>query len=283
MRCMSPPFGRFGSRWRAAALATVFIVAVAEPSVGEPAQQEAFPSAEAASQSLYQAVQQQDDQAVIAILGADKELVSVGDDVLEKLEREQFVQKYEEMHRLVRERDGHEVLYIGAENWPFPVPLASQNGTWRFDVDAGRNEVLARRIGDNELTAIEACHALVALERRGRAKPGTDDFTAAVATLLASIESGNTSEPFHGYYFRILESRARSGAAPTGSSRSNHRASRAAAIIAYPAEYRSTGVMTFIVRGDDVVYEKNLGPNTSALAKAMTSYRPDGTWYASTD
>jgi hypothetical protein len=144
-------------------------------------------------------------------------------------------------------------LYIGAENWPFPIPLVSRNGVWRFDSDAGMHEIRYRRIGENEVTAIALCQALVAQSHPGAAD-ATDSITAA-------IESGDRPVAFHGYYFRRL---AGSG-------------NRFAAV-AYPAAYRSSGVMTFIVDPDGGAYEKDLGPNTGKVAGTMTGYRIDGTW-----
>jgi hypothetical protein len=258
------------------------IALTADPGLAKSVSKEIFSSPETASRALYLAVQQQDEQAIIALLGADKDLVSIGDEALDKLERERFTQKYREMHRLVPEPDGHVLLYIGAENWPFPIPLVSQDGAWRFDADAGRNEVLSRRIGQNEMTAIETCHALVAVERRGPAKPRSGDASTSTASLLASLQSDKPSGPFHGYYFRILASRTTSGPSHADGSPADGRANGAAAFIAYPAEYRSSGVMTFIVGKDDVVYEKDLGANTARLARATTNNRPDPTWSVST-
>ena len=272
MRGMSLTFRKFADRGRAAALATGMIALLAQPGFTMSSPPETFSSAEAASRALYLAIRKQDEQAVIAILGADKDLVSAGDEALDKLERERFAQKYREMHRLVSEPDGHTVLYIGAENWPFPIPLVAQNGAWRFDADEGRKEVLSRRIGQNEITAIETCHALVAAERQDNAKPQADEADTSVAALLARMQSGKPSHPFHGYYFRILASPATNEPGP-GSG---------VAFIAYPAAYRSSGVMTFVVGEDDVVHEKDLGPNTAKLARAMTGYSPDPTWSAST-
>ena len=170
-----------------------------------------------------------------------------------RLDRERFVRKYEEMHRFVRDAHGGTVLYIGAENWPFPIPLVSRNGAWRFDSDAGLNEIRYRRIGENEVTAIALCQALVA-----RNHPGTADAADGIA---ASVKSGDKPVAIHGYYFRRL---AGSG-------------DRFAAI-AYPAAYQSSGVMTFMVDPDGGAYEKDLGPNTAKVARTMTGYRIDATW-----
>ena len=221
----------------------------------EPSSQPDFPSAEEASRALFQAVQNDDEQAVGRILGAGSDLIGSNDAVEDQLEREHFAQKYEQMHRLTREADGSAVLYIGAENWPFPIPLVSRNGAWRFDTDVGGQEILFRRIGENEVTAIDVCHELVAA-------PGAHhDATVPISTLLASAGGGGKPAHFKGYYFRML---SRSGERFTA--------------IAYPDEYRSSGVMTFVVDQDGIVYEKDLGPNTAKIAGAMTVSHPDRTW-----
>jgi hypothetical protein len=182
-----------------------------------------------------------------------------------------FVQKYQEMHRLGRDADGSVTLYIGAENWPFPIPLVATKGAWRFDPDAGAQEVTFRRIGDNELTAIATCHEFVAAERRYRTDPKSADpadiSTASLVSKAASGSAGGDPVLSQGYYFRVLPAGATGG----------QRTSRFA-LIAYPAEYRSSGVMTFIVIDNDVVYEKDLGTNTSSVAKAMSTFHKDATW-----
>jgi Protein of unknown function (DUF2950) len=275
MRRMTLTFAKYAERGRTAAVAMGVIALLAQPGLARQAPHETFSSAEAATHALYSAVQKQDEQTITAILGAEKNLVSAGDEALDRLERERFAQKYREMHRLVPEPDGHTVLYIGAENWPFPIPLVAQNGAWRFDADAGRKEVLWRRIGENELTAIEACHALIATERRDNAKSPGGDAQIPVAALLASAQKGKSSQLFHGYYFRILAS------GTTNSPAVDRKPAGGPAFVAYPAAYRSSGVMTFIVDQDDVVYEKDLGPDTAKLARAMTDYSPDPTWSVS--
>src|SRR5207237_930496 len=168
-----------------------------------------------ASKGLFQAVKNEDEQALEAILGAGKEVTSSSDEVEDKLERERFGQKYQEMHRLVREPDGATVLYIGAENWPFPIPLMSKTGAWYFDSEAGMQEIVFRRIGENEATAIETCHALVLASRRHESTTtGNDPVTQYAQTLVgdhatnprndAPANKEEASGPFHGYYFRML-------------------------------------------------------------------------------
>src|SRR6266852_2436495 len=138
----------------------------AYPGLAQQPAQPTFPSAPEASQTLFQAVQGNDEQAIANILGGPTDLTSSRDKGQDKLDRELFVQKYQEMHRLGREADGSVTLYIGAENWPFPIPLVEKNGAWRFDSDAGSKEVLFRRIGENELTAVAICHEFVASKKQ---------------------------------------------------------------------------------------------------------------------
>jgi Protein of unknown function (DUF2950) len=211
--------------------------------------QDKFTSVEHASQALFAAVKANNDQALAEILGGKKELVSCGDALEDQQDRETFVRKYQEMHRLVQEPDGTTILYIGAENWPFPVPLVSKNGKWYFDADAGAQEVLFRRVGRNEANAIETGRSLAA---------GT---TASAGTNAAGLQPSRVD----GYYFRKL-------AGPGQDGKEN------VIVIAYPAEYRSSGVMTFVVTSKNVVYEKDLGPDTASAAKRLSTWKRDRSW-----
>src|SRR5919198_1153563 len=134
--------------------------------------QKTFSSPEDASHTFFMAVQGDDQQALVEIFGpAGKDIMSSGDAAEDANSRHQFVQKYQEMHRLAKEPDGTTTLYIGAENWPLPIPLVNQGGTWSFDTEAGKQEILFRRIGENELTAMRVCHELVDAEKAYYAKP----------------------------------------------------------------------------------------------------------------
>jgi hypothetical protein len=227
----------------------------ADASSPQLARPKTFSSAGDASEALYQAVRSHDEPAIQAILGAGKEITSSGDDNGDSLERERFCQKYQEMHRLVREPDGSTVLYIGAENWPFPIPLTSRNGMWSFDAKTGTAEILFRRLGENEATALNLCRELVT----GAQEPPPPD------------------QPLHGYYFRRvgepLPKMAAQDARPHGGKQIV-----GAQFVAYPAEYRSSGVMTFIVASDGTIYERDLGPDTSTLAPAIKVRKPASAW-----
>jgi hypothetical protein len=221
-----------------------------------------FASAGQAAQALYEAVKSNDESVVHAILGAGPELTSSGSDIDDKLDRKRFVQKYQEMHRLVREPDKTTILYIGAENWPFPIPLIAKHGKWYFDSDAGSQELLAREIGHNEITAIQVCQTFV----RGSG-PDTDsgadgDLIRQFSGALGNAENANAvnRESFHGYYFRVVGDK-----------------SAGVALVAYPAEYRVSGVMTFLLTSSGAVDEKDLGPQTATLAQQLQA-EPTRDW-----
>jgi hypothetical protein len=272
--------GRVRSAMISFAILAIWAATGAYPSLAQQSTQQMFSSAAEASQRLFQAVQHNDTQAVTNILGGPTELASSGDEAQDKPDRELFVQKYLEMHRLGREAGRWVTLYIGAENWPFPIPLVEKNAAWQFDPDAGLKEVLFRRIGENELTAIANCHEFVAAEKQHRPQPNTanpaDTFPASLIARAASESVGGDPVLFQGYYFHVLATRPTNGARPTAGGKTTG----GFALIAYPAEYRSSGVMTFIVTGKDTVYEKDLGAKTSALAIAMTTFHKDATWHA---
>ena len=234
-----------------------------------------FQSPAEAGQILFQAAQRDDAAAVAMILGGPSELASSGDAVQDKLDRETFVQKYQEMHRLGRDADGSETLYIGAENWPFPIPLVKVNGAWHFDSVAGLKEVLFRRIGENELTAIAICHELVAAVKQFRANPKSVQADDPLASLVSAAARGSASaEPvlIHGYYF---------GVATKG--RTDGKAAGGFGFVAYPAEYRSSGVMTFFITANDVVREKDLGANSSVVASGLALSHEETGWVPSDD
>jgi hypothetical protein len=271
----------------------LLVVSMGALSHAQKTTQKTFSSAEEASHALFVAVQSDNQAALMQILGGGKELVSSDDEIEDKVEREQFAQKYEEMHRLVREPDGATFLYVGAENWPFPVPLVLKAGAWYFDSDSGAKEVLFRQIGENEATAIETCHALVRATARAiatsaettnaRSDAGAENEHVSqyaqtlVSTREAMASSEKESGAFHGYYFRILSGprKRRAGTKDKGPSAGRRSGD---VFIAYPADYRSSGVMTFIITPDDVVYEKDLGPNTATLARKMTASALTSRW-----
>jgi hypothetical protein len=280
------------------------------PAISQAQQQgqKTFASAEEASSALVAATEANDEKAMLAIFGPDgKQVVSSGDEVEDQANRNNFVKKYHEMHRLVNEPDGTTTLYIGAENWPTPIPLVHKGNTWYFDTEAGTTEILYRRVGRNEITTIRVCQELVAAQKDyfsqnhgeyaqrffsdagqhnglyWKAAAGAPEspigplIASAVAEGYGNLPEGGPT-PFHGYYFHILM--AQGHHAPGGSKAYIVRGKMTGgfAFVAYPAEYRSSGVMTFIVGSNGVVYEKDLGQDTEARVKAMKKFDPDSSW-----
>jgi hypothetical protein len=248
----------------------ILLVVCARPGFAQAPATRSFSSAGEASNALFQAAQNSNEHELEAILGAGKEVTSSGDEVEDKLEREQFTQKYQEMHRLVTEADGRTILYIGAENWPFPIPLVSKNGVWRFDADAGKQEILFRTIGENEATAIQVCDAFASVKKQpSSGEPGDDGVAGFTQNLVAlSVSSSQAdavpqkdSNLFHGYYFQTA------------------RNARKMALVAYPAQYGKSGVMTFLVMNNGVVYEKDLGPDTNRVAPEIKGHVLDSSWH----
>ena len=287
MRTTNMKLGTFRlrlARMIALAVLPLLIVGSARSCLAQTSKPKTFSSPGEACNALFQAVQREDEQTLEAMFGAGKEVTSSSDEVEDKLERERFSQKYQEMHRLVREPDGHTVLYIGAENWPFPIPLVSKNGAWHFDSDSGKQEILFRTVGENETSAIQVCHVLAQAKERGQTETTVaDPITQYAQTLVrggtanadnTARGTDNQSSPFHGYYFRMV---TENSAAGSNNGMSGGRKTGALALVAYPADYRSSGVMTFIVTKTGIVYEKDLGSKTPTVAKDLQR-GPDSSW-----
>jgi hypothetical protein len=263
----------------ALAALTLFCLGLARSSFGrqsppQESQPKTFSSPGEAGNALFEAARSGDEQALEAILGAGKEVTSSSDEVEDKLEREQFTQKYEEMHRLVQEADGSTVLYIGAENWPFPVPLVSKDGAWYFDSKAGMEEIRFRRVGENEATAVQVCEEFAMAKNARAAKAASYDPITQFAESLASgaADADNKeSNPFHGYYFRVVTLNSASGA-------SGPKKRGGLTLVAYPVEYQSSGVMTFVVTQRGIVFETDLGSNTATVASNLTERSPKSNW-----
>jgi len=277
-------------------------------SMAQQSGQKTFSSPEEASNALLVATQNNDEKAMLEILGPDeKQIVSSGDDTEDSNNRAIFVKKYEEMHRLLREPDGTVTLYIGAENWPTPIPLVNKRTVWYFDTGAAKKEILFRRIGRNEMSTIVVCRQLAAAQKEYYAsqhneyaqkifsdegqhdglywKAADGEPKSPIGPLVASAvaegypkDQNGAPTPFRGYFYHIL---TRQGKAAPGGAKNyivNGKMTVGFAFVAYPAEYRSSGVMTFIVGADGVVYQKDLGKKTEAHAKGWTEYNPDSSW-----
>ena len=274
-----------------------------------------FSSPQAAADALKAAVEARDTNALHAIFGpAGHGMVSV--DVVEAAEeRELFMNRVKEKVDMVAESDSRQVLQLGADGWPFPIPLVKQEGQWHFDTEAGKEEILNRRIGANELGAIQVCRAYVQAQREYagadhnsdevleyaehlRSTPGkhdglywstkTGDELSPLGPLVAQARGEGyrqqnkilteAQSPYHGYYFKILTQQGKHAPGGKYSYIINGHMIAGFALVAWPAEWGNTGVMTFIVNQRGKVYQKNLGPKTPSIASAMTAYDPDATW-----
>jgi hypothetical protein len=271
--------------------------------------QKTFPTADAAAQGLYDAISSNDEKKMLEVLGPHAhKVVNSGDDVEDEAARTDFTTKYTEMHRTFEEPDGSITLYVGAENWPTPIPIVKNNGVYFFDTDAARDEILYRRIGQNELSAIRVCEELAAAEKEFYAKQnnvyaakfvsddGThdglywlgakDQYDSPIGPLIANAGSTEGTAkslkaeptPFHGYYFRILDRQGKSADGGEMNYAQDGKMTRGFAFVAFPAKYRDSGVMTFIVSSSGVVYQKDLGKRTAADARALRAFDPDTTW-----
>src|ERR1035437_4430613 len=277
--------------------------------------EERFSSPEAAADALKAAVEARDTNSLHAIFGpVGHGLVSV--DVVEAAqEREMFMNRVKEKVNLVAASDSKDEIQLGADGWPFPIPLVKQEGQWHFDTEAGKEEILNRRIGANELGAIQVCCAYVQAQREYasadqntdevleyaqhlRSTPGTHDGLywstrtgdqlSPLGPLVAQARGEGyrqqnkilTEEqpPYHGYYFKVLIRQGKHAPGGKYSYIINGHMIAGFALVAWPAEWGNTGVMTFIVNQRGKVYQKNLGPKTSLIANAMTAYDPDTTW-----
>ena len=257
-------------------------------SITEQPKGKSFAKPEAAAAALYAAARRNDEKELMIILGPNaKEIVEWSNDPSERQEqRAFFAQKYQQVHRLLKEPDNTVALYVGAENWPLPIPLVEYKGAWYFDADLGRQEIRYRRIGRNEMEAIEVCRALVDAEKEYHAnghqytakfvsaenshdglywKSADNSTKSPIGPYLAHAGVGGTdsanAQPYHGYYYRVLL-----------------QGTDGFAVLAFPAEYRSSGVMTFLVNQDGTASEKDLGDQTATAAKEVASTHPDGSW-----
>jgi len=259
----------------------LFIAAYARFTRAEAAAVETFASPEQAAKALYVAVRDTDQDALTRILRLGKEAVSSADPAQDRIDREQFARKYREMHRLVREPDGSEWLHVGAENWPFPFPLVAVDGGWRFDAEAGMKEGLLRRIGEDEMAAIATCRALVAQQKQSAVSSPLQENVPAVSALTVNVGNDEQTVLLHGYYFRRIEGRQPAAeASARAASDTPENASGSLLLLAYPAEYRVTGVMTFAVARDGTLYEADLGPQTVLVAAMLSELDPTLSWYA---
>ena len=278
--------------------------------------QQDFKTPDDAASALASATKTGDRKAIVTVLGPDgQDIVSSGDEVADAATRQKFIAAYEAKHQIAMEGDNKAILVIGQEDFPLPIPLVRKDGLWRFDTAAGREEILFRRVGRDELDAIQSCLAYVDAQNeyaeRDRTGAGANTYAQRIISepgkkdglywptsqgedasplgeLIAEATAqgyrpGGGRTPFHGYYFKILTKQG--PAAPGGEVDYIVRGKMIGgfALVAYPAEYRNSGVMTFIVNHTGNVFQKDLGPDTAKLAERMTSFDPDQSWTKVTD
>jgi hypothetical protein len=306
---MTNPRGRrlYGTFVSAISIAAMVLFAM--PTVASA--QKAFKSTDAAVEALVKAVRDGDRKAILVVLGRKaSDIVSSGDTVADEAAFKRFVAAYDAKHQLTMQGDNKAIMVLGQEDFPFPIPLVREDGTWQFDTTAGREEILFRRIGRNELDVIQTCLAYVDAQneyadedRTGAGKgvyaqrvissPGKKDglywpdakgndasplgeFVAEATTQGYRVGGGRT--PYHGYYYKILKQQGPAAAGGELDYVVHGKMIGGFALVAYPAEYRNSGVMTFIVNHAGVVYQKDLGPRSAELAEKMTEFNPDKTW-----
>jgi hypothetical protein len=295
-------------------LAGMMLAGFYQSAFAAKANQKTFKSPEEAVQALTGAAKTNDEKELLMIFGpAGKELVSSGDEVADRTGRDRFVKAYEKSNKLVNENGRKIILHVGSEDWPFPIPLVKQGEDWFFDTMAGKEEILNRRVGRNELNAIQVCLAYVDAQREYALKDRDGDKLLEYAQKFVSekgkrnglyweakedepqsplgpliaraAREGYTGKkpvgkrsPYHGYYYRILKTQGKDAPGGEYDYVVNGQMIGGFALIAFPAEYGNSGVMTFIVNHDGVVYEKDLGKGTEKIAAAVKKFNPDETW-----
>jgi hypothetical protein len=300
------------ARFAIAALLAVSLGASLTPSFAQQPGQQTFASPQDAAHALFVAMDSQDEQSPLRVLGpAAKEVLSSGDTTEDSDARAGFVVRYQAMHRFVTEPNGSVTLIVGAENWPFPIPLVNNEGKWYFDTDAGKDEILFRRIGKNELAAQDALQNLVEAQKEYFRNPPAglsnqfaqklvssegrhdglywhgayDEFYSPINALIAyAYGTGSKNKvgdpvPYNGYFFRVLTTQGPHAMGGAKNYVADGKMTGGFAFVAYPAEYRGSGVMTFLVDESGVIYEKDLGPDSAKIAESMSAYDPDSTWH----
>jgi hypothetical protein len=308
---MSPESRRAAvANWLILLALLIFLAACSKP---EKPSLRVFASADDAGTALLEAAKSGDQNALLAIFGTDaKDLISSGDAVQDKAAVDRFVAAYPIMHRWRKMADGAQVLFVGADNFPFPIPLKKNtSGQWFFDTATGKDEILSRRIGRNELAVIDICGALADAQAEyfsqrhdgGSAKQYAVKFIsdsgkqnglywdspegqarsplgpmAAFATDEGYTVKADSHAAFHGYRFRILK---KQGSHAPGGAKDyvvDGKMVGGFAFVAYPAEYGNSGVMTFMINQDGVLLQRDLGKTTTETATAMTEFDPDNSW-----
>jgi hypothetical protein len=282
----------------------------------EPAQGQVFAAPSQAVDALVAALRAYDRDALARIFGPDAgDLIFSGDEIADRNAIETFLKHYDERHQLTSEKDGSLTLLVGENDWPVPIPIVKAYGQdgWYYDTEAGMEEIINRRVGRNELATIQVCLALVDAQReyamsdadgdnarnyarKLRSTPGKRDglywdtakgeAPSPMGPLVAQAagegytarEEGEDQRPYHGYYYRLLTSQGPDAPGGARDYQVNGVLIGGFAVIAYPAEYGASGVMTFLVNQDGVVYQRDLGEDTEKLATSMLAFNPGAGW-----
>jgi hypothetical protein len=293
----------------------IFIFASSMPALAAPSQR-LFSSPEDAVKALTEAVSVKDNVALDQIFGPSGKDLRSGDEVQDAVEFAEFAKYLAQKSDLVKQNDSKVILHIGNENWPFPVPIVKYNDKWFFDTEAGKEEILNRRIGEDELTAILVCRAYVKAQREYVLKDWNGDGIFAYAQKLRSDTGSRNGlfwrsapgevlsplgelvaqawhegykknrkafkeaepSPFHGYYFKILTGQGKNALGGGYNYIANGNMVGGFAMVAFPSNWGKSGVMTFVVNQQGKVYEKNLGIDTAKIVQKMKLYNPDKTW-----
>jgi hypothetical protein len=294
-----------------AALLIAFLFVLPLPLVAQ--EQRVFSSPVEAATALFAAVKSDDTAALGSILGPDsQQLLSSGDPVADKNSLAQFASEWDQMHRLAYDDQGRVIIYLGSDNWPGPIPIVKKDSGWVFDTAAGKDELIYRRIGRNELYTIGVLENLVSAQREYQSEdhdghqfaryilsePGKQDGLywqttegsppSPIGPLIADAttqgykvqkrEASATVAPFHGYLYKVLNSQGKDAPGGAINYMVDGKMTGGFAFLAWPAEYRSSGVMTFMINQDGVIVQKDLGPDTANIAKDMSAYNPDSSW-----
>jgi len=299
-------------RYASIGIVTVAVAVLILPVFAQEVKQKVFGSPEEAMKTLVETVKAGDTKGMMAVLGPEGEdIIDSGDKVQDKDAQDRFVKAYQEKVDYVKEKEDRVSVIIGNDNWPFPIPIMKRGEGWVFDTKAGREEMLNRRIGRNELSTIQVCLGYVEAQREYAStdreqdgivqyaqkvlsdpyrrnglywEAGEGELPSPLGPFIAQAarkgytKKGDKPIPYHGYYFKIL---TRQGPNATGGAYSyviNGHMVAGFALVAWPTEYAVSGVMAFIVNQNGTVYQKDLGPKTEAIVKAMTLYNPDRTW-----
>ena len=295
-------------------VALIMATGLYQTTLAAAANQKTFKSPEEAVKAFIDAVKANDTKELLAILGpAGKDVISSGDEVADKETRERVAQKYDQKNKLVWEGDKKVILDIGTDDWPMPIPVVKKGDNWVFDTEAGKEEILSRRIGRNELNTIQVCLAYVDAQREYALKDRDGDGIREYAQRFRSEEGKKnglywkTSEgeeqsplgsffsqatkegydvgkavekpqPYCGYYYKILKAQGKNAPGGAYDYVVKGKMIGGFAMVAYPAAYGNSGVMSFMVNQDGVVYEKDLGKDTEKIASSMKKFDPDKAW-----